>query len=88
MTEHDDPIAESIRLLRNAGWTKTEAKNLLRGVRASSPDELAKILPAWVEHCVEKMAYVNAILKPVAIGVVLVQRIDGEWVMQLRTDDE
>lgn len=88
MTDDVDPIAESIRLLCNAGWTETEAKNLLRGVRASSPDELADVLPAWVEHCVEKMSYVHAILKTVAMGVVLVQRIDGEWAMRLRTDDE
>lgn len=46
----NNPIEESRTWLVECGYSETEAENLLRAIKADSPEKLWEIAPKWIEH--------------------------------------
>lgn len=80
-----NPIEQVIDHLVKAGWTKTEAKHLLRAITDKDGERLFhEVAPKWVEHCFDSMNYVKNMLGVVAMGLVTVTlHDDGEFYFKL-----
>jgi hypothetical protein len=80
----ENPIEASIAYLVECGWTKDQAKNLIRAIHDKSGERLWEVAPKWIEHCGECMKYVNGMLGTVALGLVKVSRgEDNDWLFSL-----
>ena len=83
--EKSNPIEQAIEHLISAGWTDSEAKNLLRAINDKDGYRLFhEVAPKWVDHCFDSMNYVKNMLGVVATGLVSVTlHEDGEWRFKL-----
>lgn len=80
----ENPIEQSIAYLVDCGWSKDEAKNLIRAIHDKSGERLWEIAPLWITHCGECMKYVKGMLGTVATGLVSVSRgEDDQWLFSL-----
>ena len=84
MSEQENPITASIDYLVECGWSKDQAKNLLRAIYSETGEQLWDFAPRWIQHCGECMKYVNGMLGTVATGLVKVtEGNEGEWLFSL-----
>jgi len=82
--KEEDPIKASIAYLVDCGWTKDQAKNLIRAIHDESAERLWEIAPEWIEHCGECMKYVSGFLGTVALGLVNVKKgEESGWLVGL-----
>ncbi len=80
----NNPIEESRAWLVECGYSETEAENLLRAIKADSPEKLWEIAPKWIEHVGEHKRYQTQLLDLVAQGVIEVTCGEGgEWLFSL-----
>jgi hypothetical protein len=78
-----NPIEQSIDYLVECGWDREQAVNLVAAIRDESGERLWQIAPKWIEHCGERMKYMN-LLGTVATGLVSVSvGADGKWLFSL-----
>ena len=85
----ENPISQSISMLKEAGWTEEEATCLLRAIKSDKSGEhlFFEAAPKWVHHCCETKNYVTNILGVVAMGLVTVKLgDDGEWLFSLNKE--
>ena len=85
----ENPILQSIAMLKEAGWTEEEATCLLRAIKSEKSGEhlFFEVAPKWVQHCCETKNYVTNMLGVVAMGLVTVTLgDDGEWLFSLSED--
>ena len=74
----ENPIEESIKHLQNCGWSKEEAKNLLRALHSDDAEQLWSFAPEWIEM-VGRAKLDIAMYEVVAKGLATVTKRDGEW---------
>ena len=81
--EMSNPISESINYLVECGWDREQSVNLVAAITDESGERLWQIAPKWIEHCGERMKYMN-LLGTVATGLVSVEMgKEGEWLFKL-----
>ena len=78
----ENPITASIEHLQHCGWTKDEAKNLLRALHSDDPEQLWQFAPEWIEM-VGRAKLELAMFDVVAKGLATVTKRDGEWMYAL-----
>ena len=74
----ENPITESIKHLQHCGWTKDEARNLLKALYSDDAEQLWKFAPEWIEMVGEAKMQI-AMYEVVAKGLANVTKRDGEW---------
>lgn len=82
MAAMSNPIEEAKKYLIEKGWDGPQADNLLRALKADTPEALWAAAPQWVEHVGEARAYMN-LLETIAEGLVNVSLENGEWLFSL-----
>jgi hypothetical protein len=79
----NNPIEAAKHYLIDKGWDGPQADNLLRALKADTPEKLWSAAPRWVEHVGDARAYMN-LLETIAEGLVNVSiSDDGEWLFSL-----
>ena len=74
----ENPITGSIKHLQNCGWTKDEAKNLLKALYSDDAEQLWEFAPEWIVMVGEAKMQM-AMYEVVAKGLATVTKRDGEW---------
>lgn len=77
-----NPIEAAKQYLIDCGWDGPQAENLLRCLKAETPEALWEAAPKWIEHAGEARSYMN-LLETIAEGLVEVSPGDGEWLFSL-----
>jgi hypothetical protein len=71
--DEKDPIEASIDWLTKQGFTRDEARNLCRAIRASSPEKLWADAPLWLEWCGKIKQEHDCIVMLAAMGMIFVE---------------
>ena len=74
----ENPIIESIKHLQHCGWSKDEARNLIKALYSDDGAKLWEFAPEWIEM-VGKAKMEIAMFEVVAKGLANVTKRDGEW---------
>jgi hypothetical protein len=81
----ENPIKESINYLVNAGWSKEEAKNLIKALYHEDAKTLWDFAPEWIELVADAKKNL-AMYDLVAKGIVNVTKHDNAWFYQLNDE--
>ncbi len=78
-----NPIEASIDWLCDQGFSRKEATNIVRAIKAESPEELWENAPKWIEWCGKIKKEHDGIVMLVAQGFINVYWNDDIDKMQL-----
>ncbi len=78
-----NPISASINWLCDQGFTRTEATNIVRAIKAESPEVLWENAPKWIEWCGKIKKEHDGLVMLVAQGFINVYWNDDTDKMQL-----
>lgn len=88
--QEDNPIKESIKWLKEFGFTEEEAKNICSAIRADNAEKLWRDAPEWIEWCAKIKHDYETVVKMAAMGIITVEL--GESInnlkVSLRKDEE